>query len=187
LEPYWLRGCCWRTDIRDFHSESTISRWAFLGALARGWAGVEHREVLPQYCQPPGGLWRQPLSVWKCILDRQHLSWRIRLHSKSSQYLVCMINVIGRLDSSAPTWIIGSEPHSCSPTGESCVVPLCPSLRSVTPHWQPEISHGGSNYTREMGNATTMALLVPPNWLLNINTLLERLLLTEMEEALKIV
>lgn len=65
-------------------------------------------------------------------------------------------------------------------------MPLCASLSSVTPHWQPEISHGESNYTREMGNATSMAFLAPPNWPLNITALLEHLLLIEMEEALKI-
>lgn len=114
-----------------------------LGGFGKGVGRSRAQGSASTILSAPGGLWRQPLSVWKCMLDRQHLSWRIRLHSKSSKYLVCMINLIGRLDNSAPKWITGSELHSCSPTGESWVVPLCPSLSSVTPHWQPEISHGG--------------------------------------------
>ena len=61
--------------------------------LWQGGAGVGPREVLLQYCQPPGGALKAATECLEVLPDRHHLSWRIRLHSASSRHLVCMINV----------------------------------------------------------------------------------------------
>ena len=61
--------------------------------LWQGGAGVGQGEVLPQYCQPPGGALKAATECLEVLPDRHHLSWRISLHSKSSRHLVCMINV----------------------------------------------------------------------------------------------
>lgn len=65
-------AAAWRIDMGDSHLESTISRWAFLGALARG-GRSRHREVLPQYCQPPGGALKAATECLEVLPDRQHL------------------------------------------------------------------------------------------------------------------